>query len=701
MIELLSPAGSLKTLKAVINAGADAVYCGGTMYSARAYAGNLTNEELLEALDFAHMRGKAVHLTVNTLTKQDEIKELYDFILPLYERGLDAVIVQDIGVFDFLNKNFPGLSLHASTQMSVASKYGAKFLADLGAKRVVLARELSLKDIKSVHEFNPELELECFIHGALCFSYSGQCLFSSFLGGRSGNRGRCAGTCRLPFAYNGKQEYPLSLKDLCAIDFIPDMIKAGVSSFKIEGRMKQTEYAAGVTSIYREYIDKYKELGDAYRVTERDYDKLLKLGNRSGFTTGYLEDKKGPDMISVSSPSHSNEELPLSDETENKIPVTVNASFKAGENALITLKCGEFEVTATGDAPDIAQNAPATKEDVIKVLSQTGDTEFYIDSIDVALSDNLFIPKGKLKAMRRQAFHDLKTLFIKDYLRDAGGTEKHPVKEFEKDSYINEKALFVTCDNYEQLSKTLEFPEVKRIGIRLHSNDFSGQEALKNALTQIKDAGKEAVIILPNILRERNSEHFKSLISSNQDALFMAPAFDALGLLKELKIPESRVILDASVYVFNAQALNLYKEMGYPEFTYSLELSARDIRRFGCRNASFVIYGRTPFMVTEQCIKKNHNKCDKKDAVSLLTDRYKKDLIVKNYCNMCGSIIFNPVPMSVIGLDKDIEKINASFYRIDFTDEDEGKVSEVLKHAADGKPLSFETTKGHLKQSVE
>lgn len=300
-IELLAPAGTFEALRAAVNAGADAVYLGGSAFGARAYAGNFDENELLEAIDYVHARDRKLYLTVNTLLKENELEnELYGYLMPYYKAGLDAVIVQDWGVFDFIRSVFPGLNIHASTQMTVTGPYGAKLLCEMGASRVVLARELDINDIKEIDK-NVDIEIESFVHGAMCYSYSGQCLLSSMSGDRSGNRGRCAQPCRM--MYNGK--YLLSMKDMCALNVIPDMVAAGVNSFKIEGRMKSSEYVAGVVSIYRKYIDKYLSDGkDGYTVNEQDLTMLSDLYNRGGFSCGYYKGGKGRDMISLNRPNH-------------------------------------------------------------------------------------------------------------------------------------------------------------------------------------------------------------------------------------------------------------------------------------------------------------------------------------------------------------------------------------------------------------
>ena len=305
-IEILAPAGSYESFLAAIHAGADAVYAGGTRFGARAFATNFTEEKLKEAIDYAHLHGRKLYLTVNTLLKEEEIDSLYSYLEPLYSHGLDAVIVQDIGCLKLIRQNFPDLEIHASTQMSITNKEGALFLQEQGVTRVVPAREISLAEIKDLAS-TTGMEVECFVHGALCYCYSGQCLLSSFIGGRSGNRGQCAQPCRLPYSVNQntEQEYILSPKDICTLEDIPEMIEAGIYSFKIEGRMKRPEYVAKVTSIYRKYVDLYLKNGkDSYQVDPKDKQDLMDLYNRGGFSKGYYKTRNGRDMISIDRPNH-------------------------------------------------------------------------------------------------------------------------------------------------------------------------------------------------------------------------------------------------------------------------------------------------------------------------------------------------------------------------------------------------------------
>lgn len=306
-IEILSPAGSYESMKAAVAAGADAVYIGGIRFGARAFADNLSEDKLMEAIDYVHLHGRKIYLTINTLLKEDELKnELYDYLLPYYRQGIDAVIVQDLGVLSFVKEQFPDLPIHASTQMTITDLSGAVFLEKHGVERIVTSREMSLNEIREITE-NTNLEVESFVHGALCYCYSGQCLYSSLIGGRSGNRGQCAQPCRLPYRVNGEKEsqYVLSLKDICTLEYIPELIESGIYSFKIEGRMKKPEYVALVTAMYRKYTDLYLEKGkEGFHVDPKDKEKLMDLYNRGGFHGGYYYTRNGREMVSLKRPNH-------------------------------------------------------------------------------------------------------------------------------------------------------------------------------------------------------------------------------------------------------------------------------------------------------------------------------------------------------------------------------------------------------------
>ena len=422
--ELLAPAGSFEILKAVIEAGADAVYVGGSQFGARAYANNFTEEELLEAIDYVHLRGRKLFLTVNTLFKNQEIKEqLFDYLKPYYERGLDAVIVQDFGAISFIKEYFPDLPIHTSTQMTITGVEGAKLLKNLGAERVVLARELSIAEMKKIHD-EADVELEAFIHGALCYSFSGQCLFSSVLGGRSGNRGRCAQPCRLAYSVLDEQKkeykkesYVLSLKDLCGIEYLQQLREAGVYSLKIEGRMKQASYAAGVVSFYRKYIDLEKQ------VSKEDMKHLYELGNRCGFTTDYFTKHNDKAMITFEKPSYEKSNEALHQEIEKKF-VGVKSQLPIQGTLLITKgQALEFYVNhedvhayvSLGEVQE-AKNKPLEEADVRERMNKTGESPFYFEHLEISMDSDVFVPNGVLNQIRRDALDELENLMGTEHL---------------------------------------------------------------------------------------------------------------------------------------------------------------------------------------------------------------------------------------------------------------------------------------------
>lgn len=350
-VEILSPAGSYESLKAAIAAGADAVYIGGSRFGARAFADNLQEDKMLEAIDYVHLHGRKIYLTVNTLLKETELQEeLYEYLLPYYKHGLDAVIVQDMGVLQFVKEHFPNLPIHASTQMTITNVLGAKMLEELGVERVVTARELQIDEVAEISR-QTNLEIESFVHGALCYCYSGQCLYSSLLGGRSGNRGQCAQPCRLPYKVGTDKEtqYIMSLKDMCTLEYIPELVEAGIYSFKIEGRMKKPEYVALVTAMYRKYVDLYLKNGrKGYRVEPKDREMLMDLYNRGGSHGGYYHTKNGRDMLSLARPNHAG--VPALQVLRNSGKnVSVKALVDIHKGDVIELPDGVENYTFSGD----------------------------------------------------------------------------------------------------------------------------------------------------------------------------------------------------------------------------------------------------------------------------------------------------------------------------------------------------------------
>lgn len=474
-VELLAPAGNYEAFLGAINAGADAVYLGGERFGARAYADNFTVEEILRALHVAHFYGKKIYLAVNTLLKEREIAALSDYLTPFYEAGLDGVIVQDLGVLRYLREHFPGLSLHASTQMTVTGVRGAAFLKEAGVNRIVPARELSLREVLKIRQ-EAGVEVECFIHGAMCYCYSGQCLFSSILGGRSGNRGRCAQPCRLPYEIlEGKQRlagegYPLSLKDMCTLEYLPFLIGAGIDSFKIEGRMKRSEYAAGVTAVYRKYIDRYYEDRVHYQVEQADLDRLKRLYIRSEIQNGYYERHNGKEMITLKKPGYEEcDEALLGEIRETyirepeRMPVRVKVRVAVDEPLRVMIMQDEDIVDAhcmdkaqtfvnpgngrakqpalyaevTGETVQHAKKAPLAKEDVRKQLVKMGESLLRVTECEIEMKGEGFVPVRALNELRREAaaaFEMSVCGFRKDIKED------RPSRSMEKGAQLSDAA---------------------------------------------------------------------------------------------------------------------------------------------------------------------------------------------------------------------------------------------------------------------
>lgn len=394
-IEILAPAGSYESFLAAIRAGADAVYAGGPRFGARAFADNFTEDTLLQAIDYAHLHGRKLYLTVNTLLKDEETDNLYDYLAPLYRQGLDAVIVQDTGVLEFIRTHFPDMAVHASTQMTITNAEGALFLEQQGVERVVPARELSLEEVREIAD-RTDLEIECFVHGALCYCYSGQCLLSSLIGGRSGNRGQCAQPCRLPYTVNHKKEYALSLKDICTLELIPELAEAGIHSFKIEGRMKKPEYVALVTSMYRKYTDLYLQKGKkAFQVTDRDKEMLMDIYNRGGFSSGYYSQHNGKDMLSLKRPNHAG--VPA-------VKVTGQKGREIYGEALTDIHKGDIlELDGSRDHTDTKNNYTFGKD-----AGRGG-------------SVTLLVPKGR-KYAKGTVLYRLRSQYLLDWLQERYGS---------------------------------------------------------------------------------------------------------------------------------------------------------------------------------------------------------------------------------------------------------------------------------------
>lgn len=747
-VEILAPAGSFDSMKAAVAAGADAVYMGGSRFGARAYAENPDEMGMLEAINYVHLHGRQLYMTVNTLVKEDEMDDLYDYLLPYYQAGLDAVIVQDMGVFSYIREHFPDLPVHASTQMTITGPEGAALMTRMGAVRIVTARELSLEEIRRIYQ-ETGVEIESFVHGALCYCYSGQCLFSSLIGGRSGNRGRCAQTCRLPFDVlrrldennpneNKKQKkengvlnpgdskYVLSLKDLCTLDILPDILEAGVYSLKIEGRMKSPRYTAGVVRLYRKYVDLYLKNGrKGYRVDPKDRKELLDLFDRGGQTLGYYTEHNGRDMVVChEKPAFRQENRELYQyldktyvEAEVKEPVQGFARVCEGEPLQLTL---QYEDPLTGESRmaggigavvQTAVKQPMSKERIEKQLGKTGNTPYYFENLEVETGGSPFVPVQELNELRRSAFEQLTEEILRPYRREIPENRQSQKTLFENKKG-NKTALYhihVSVEHPAQLKVALSVPEVG--AIYLDSAEF-GAEQWNEWVSRCHEADKQCLLVMPHIFRDRAKEYFETHRSRLESAGFdglVIRAWEELELVREWKI-SIPLVMDYGIYTMNHRAEDFVREMA-PElsmrFTLPVELNSRELEARDSRERELLVYGSIPVMVTAQCIRKTVEGCSKCPEYLYLRDRKKKVFPVRNQCRFCCNTIYNSSPLSLLKDKKQIDRLQPEVLRLAFTSESAAQTGEVLdayvKTFLHQEPVELEGefTRGHFKRGVE
>lgn len=767
-VELLAPAGNPEGFYGAICAGADAVYLGGSRYGARAYADNFTEEELLECIRYAHIWGRRVYLTVNTLIKESELEELFPYLQPLYEAGLDGVIVQDIGAFSFIREHFPGLELHVSTQATVTSRYGAKIFQQMGAVRVVPARELSLAEIRELKEATG-LQVETFIHGAMCYCYSGQCLFSSILGGRSGNRGRCAQPCRLPYRVErGKQItaecYPLSLKDMCTIEHIPELLEAGIDSLKIEGRMKKSEYTAGVTAIYRKYIDKYYA-GEDFSVAKDDMEALARLYIRSERQDGYYYRHNGRDMVTLGSPSYSGSDDRLLEEIRARylrerprMEIGISADFRVGAPARLTLIYPEsahpatesLQATAEGESVSLALKQPITEENVRRQLGKLGDTAFSAKSLEISLDENAFYPLKAINDLRRQAVHMLEEILIRDNELKSKTASRRVISGEEYAGECRSEGVRIERGMFHVLLRTKcqldaltevvsECGKIDRVYLEADLV-YRLQESrqLQNKLCGLTDHHCILIIALPPVIRSGDEaflEELWDIYIQNRELFngFLVRSMDGLGFLAAMSGTTSDIISgavsdigrnavsptvygDAGLYIWNRKSLDSLKRKsekdallpaGLDGFCLPYELRASDQHRLleGCQvPCEKIVYGRIPLMITANCVFNTIDGCSggREPEICFLTDRMGKRFPVLKNCRHCMNIIYNSLPLS---LHAELSKWRSTVdFRLDFTIEDGEGTANILRYftgGARGERPYEEYTAGHEKRGAE
>ena len=672
--EILAPAGSPQALIAAVRSGADAVYLGAQNLNARRNAENFDNDQLRNAVSYCHKHGVKVHLTLNTLIADSEIEDALELIKFACEIGVDAVIVQDIGMAELIHKVAPDMPMHASTQMSVQTAAGLKRLKRLGFTRAVLPRELSKEEIKKLCENSP-IELECFVHGALCMCVSGQCLFSAVLGLRSGNRGACAQPCRLPFGVENGTGHDLSLKDLSLIDYIAEMAGMGICSFKIEGRMKRPEYVAAAVKACRNSIDGVSD--NSLR------EDLRSVFSRSGFTDGYYKNKLGYDMFGirrkddVTAASGVLKKLEKIYEKE-KVDTVIDFAFTALKDEPISLaaRAGSENVFAEGEVPQQALNKATTEESVKNQLGKVGGTRFVCGDIDIELDEGLFIPVSEINKLRREVIEklDRDKIFAKQFTPEYVKVTPHiPGKKRLICRFANVEKIPENWDYIEQMIVPLgDEQKVKkslRVSVEVPRGIFSSDELILEKLKRAKDFGITEA---------------------------WAGTLDGIVLIQKAGLKPNAFI---GSNVFNSLSVGVLESMGINKILLSPELTIAQAQAIGGAAPRGVFaYGRLPLMLTRNCPQKNGKFCSECNHTGKLTDRRGIDFPID--CHSGCSEILNSVPVYMA--DRLSEIRNMDFMLLYFTDESREKTALVIQDYIKGtKKPHGEFTRGLLYRGVE
>jgi len=656
--ELLAPAGDMQCLYAAVKAGADAVYVGGKAFGARAYAKNFDKEELFGAVEYCHLHGVKLYVTVNTLVYDRELEELSDFICDIYESGADAVITADLGVIREIKKRAPNLAIHASTQMSVHNTDGADAAFSLGCERVVLARELSFENIKSVTE-KSSAETEVFLHGALCVSHSGQCLFSSLVGGRSGNRGECAQPCRLPYS----DKYPLSLSDLSLADHIPELIDSGVASLKIEGRMKSAEYVFTVTSIYRRLLD------EGRCASAREKDTLKRVFSRGGFTDGYFTENKFGKMTGVRSEKdkESTKEISAMSFEPIKIPVRAEVTMRLGEPSVLTLASSERTVTVTGAPPSPAINAPLTPDAVRDRIAKMGATLLSLERSDITvnLDEGINLSPKDINALRRDAAAKLQS--SKREAVSCGFTREKLTRGA---SNLKKTALFLKKRVFSELSEKNPDALMLFDVVFLPLSDYLGES--------------EGVYVPPVIFDSELDGVFEMLA----DAKHKGAIYALVGNIGHIALAKRAGLIpvgDFRLNVTNSYARYEYFSLGVGDIILSPEITLPMARDIG---GGEIVYGRVPLMLTERCFIKENFGCQRCDAAALEDRTGAKFPLLREFGHR--NLILNSIPTYMGDKKSELSAFGIKHFHFIFSVENAAEAERAVTSFRDGSPLGSE-----------
>ncbi len=653
-MELLAPAGSIEALIAAVQSGADAVYIGGSKFSARSSAKNFDEHKMREMIDYCHIRGVSVHIAANTLIKENEVNEFLQYIGTLNEMGADAVIIQDIGMAMCVHKMYPDLPIHASTQMTCASSKTAKELSQAGFSRIVLARELGYEEIEKIAK-SVDAEIEVFVHGAICMSYSGQCLMSSMIGGRSGNRGMCAQPCRLSYKFlqNGKNVnsgYLLSPKDMCLVNHLDKLEKIGVASLKIEGRLKRAEYVSAVVGVYRNCLDERR------KATIDEHKELTDAFNRSGFTDGYFVNKLGKDMMTYENPSNISQNI-FSGEAKNrcrddielkKVPVKIEAYLKKDKPLVVVITDNDGNTVKISGYinSEIANNKPLSKERLKEQLSKLGQTPFIATELDVELDDGIIIPVGEINSLRRRATEEL----IKKRVKNKQRRSFECLNNVENIA-VFEPVLTAKVRNINQAKICIK-KGIKRI--------YAPYEVIK----ELAECDVELVQLMPPIDKEGKN---------NTNICCNSVMVNSLGQCAK---NDKKYYADYRLNVFNSQTLVTLDE--FLSVTLSPELTISEIKRIKKPiNTELIVYGRIPLMTFENCPVKANSRCDSGKSYNEFVDRKNESFPL--ICGVgCFCELLNSKPLYMADKLSDLFDLDIKFMRLDFTIEDEFECDDII-----------------------
>ncbi len=666
--ELLAPAGSMKALQAAVLSGTDAVYLGGSLFNARASAVNFNDEELKNAVEFCHLRKVKVYVTINILISDREFAELDKFVRFIDSIGVDGVIVQDIGVAMYIKKIAPRLNLHGSTQITVYDVEGAKYLKSLGFTRVVLARELSAEKIKEITQ-NSGIETEIFVHGAMCLCYSGQCLMSGIIGGRSGNRGKCAQPCRLEYTVENKKGYLLSLKDMCLVKHLKEIESYGVTSLKIEGRMKGPDYVGTVVSIYRKYLD------SEARVSDTDYQRLEKIFYRGGFSEGYFKNKKGKEMFCHTKPDNPylrQEDSFTIAEKYKKTHLYMYFSGHIGEKLKLTAvdEYGNSAEYLSETPLEKANTSSASIDKIRESLNKLGDTVFVCDNTEVDIDNDVFIPTSEINKARREVAYVLEKAIINSHNRYYSNLKHSTVKH---DGTAKPFCLTAFVSTTEQLM-AIRQTDCERIYVPIEFDNTKENE----------------IAILPRISPENLEE---LILKTNCKSVLVRNT----GQIEPAKRCGKKIHLDFTMNVFNSYSCDFYKSEGIEAITLSTELTLKQIKEMAdIINCECVIYGKLPMMITENCMIKTTVGCN---HGGYIYDRTNEGFLIRCLPE-CRNEIYNSRPIVMSDKIDDIIYSGICCGRLNFVDETADECIKIYNAYKNKEKIPVDFTRGKFYKGV-